>query len=179
MDNQRKKTENKQGKAPLGVFDAVIIVGLIACVIAAGFAFAFKHDNGETTSQKGEKEEFAVTFECDGISQNYAQLLKDGDMFYLPDNSDFGTLSGNVTITPAVMYVQRSDGTYVRTYAPENGDDTKVDVSGTLMVTGTRDSRGILRIGSNYDAAPGSSFVIYSSNVSVQVTVTAIEKVSK
>lgn len=178
MDSQQNKAE-KQKKAPLGVFDVFIIVGLIACVIAAGFAFVFKSDNGEAIVREDDKEEFAVTFECDSISKHHAQLLKDGDVYFLPDNSDFGTLSGNVTITPAVIYAERSDGVFVRTYAPDNGDDTRVDVSGTVMVKGSRDSGGLLKIGNSFDIVPGRSFVMHCSTVSVRVTITAVEKVSK
>ncbi len=179
MDGQQNKTGRKSAKAPFGVFDVFIIIALISCVVAAGFAFVFKRDNGEALVRENDKEEFAVTFECSEISQFHARLLKDGDMYYLPDNSDFGKLSGNVTITPAVVYTQRSDGTYIRTYAPENGDDTKVDVSGTVIVKGVRDPNGILKIGNNFDAVPGHAFTMHSSTVSVQVSITAVEKVSK
>lgn len=179
MDNQQKNTDNKQKRSRLGVFDALIIVALIACVIAAGFAFVFKRDNGELFVRENDKEEFAVTFECNDISQHHAQLLKDGEKFFLPDNSEFGTLSGNVTITPAVIYAERSDGVFVRTYAPENGDDTRVDVSGTVMVKGVRNSKGNIELEGGFDAVPGYSFIMYSSTVSARVTITAVEKVSK
>lgn len=179
MDNQQNKTPRRQKKALLGVFDVFIIIALVACVVAAGFAFVFKRNNGEALVAENEKEEFAITFECNNIAQFHARLLKDGDMYYLPDNSDFGKLSGNVTITPAVVYAQRSDGTFVRTYAPENGDDTKVDVSGTVIVKGVRDSNGILKIGNNFEAVPGHVFIMHSSTVAVQVNITAVEKVSK
>lgn len=179
MDNQQKKTDKKQKRPLLGVFDVLIITALVACVIAAGFAFVFKRNNGEVLVRENDKEEFAVTFECYNISQYHAQLLKDGDMLFQPDNSEFGTLSGNVTITPAVIYAEKSDGTVVRTYAPENGDDTRVDVSGTVMVKGARDAGGTLRLGSKFAAVPGYSFLMHSSTVSVMVTITSVTKVSK
>lgn len=179
MDSQQNKTEKKQKRAPIGVFDVFIIVALIVCIIAAGFAFVFKRDNGEVVIHENDKEEFAVTFECKSISKQHAQLLRDGDKYFLPDNEELGLISGNVTITPAVIYAQCDDGTYVRTFAPENGDDTLVDVAGTVIVRGARNSGGILEVGNAFGLIPGYSFIMHSSTVSVRITVDAVEKVSK
>ena len=172
MDEQKKKFR-------LSAFDAVLIVLLAACLVAAGFGYYFKHASADAALSEDAKEEYAVMFECYDVAQFHAQLLKEGEVYMLPDNSEFGTLSEKVTMTPALTYTQKSDGTYVRTYAPENGDQTRVDVSGVVRTKGARNSRGILLIGNAFEAIPGSSFIIHNSTVSIRVTITAVEKVSK
>ena len=171
--------EEQKKKFRLSAFDAVLIVLLAACLVAAGFGYYFKRTSADATVAEADKEEYAVMFECYDVAQFHAQLLKEGEVYMLPDNSEFGTLSEKVTTTPALTYTQRSDGTYVRTYAPENGDQTRVDVSGVVRTKGARNSRGFLLIGNAFEAIPGSSFIIHNSTVSIRVTITAVEKVSK
>ena len=171
--------EEKNKKFRLSVFDAVLIVFLAACIVAAGFGYYFKHTNGDGGVSEDQMEEYAVMFECYDVAQFHAQLLKEGEVYMLPDNSEFGTLSGKVTTTPALTYTQKSDGTYVRTYAPENGDQTRVDVSGVVRTKGARNSRGVLMIGNGFEAIPGSTFIIHNATASIRVTITAVEKVAK
>ena len=172
MNEQKKKTR-------FGVFDAIVIVFLAACVVAVGFGYYFKKTSGDLRVSEEDKEEYAIKFECYDVAQSHAQLLKDGETYYLPDNSEFGKLSGKVTITPALYYAEKDDGTFVRSYAPDNGDQTKVDVSGTVMTKGARNSRGVLIIGNDFEAIPGSSFIIHNSTVSIRVSITSVEKASK
>ena len=167
----------QQTKSRFGVFDAVIIVLLIACIVAGGFAFVFKRDNGEANVSEADKQEFVVSFKCYNVSQYHADLVKDGDLFYLPDNKEFGTVSGAPAQTPAESYVEKSDGTYVLSYAPSSDKDsvdrTKKDVSGTIVVQGVRDEStgGFLVAGDNFKIVPGKTFLMHNEKVSILVTI--------
>lgn len=167
----------QKAKARFGVFDAIIIVFLIACLIAGAFAFIFKRDKGENSVKEADRQEYAVSFKCYNVSQYHADLLKDGDKFYLPDNSDFGTINGAPAQTPAESYVEKADGSYVLSYAPSSDKDSvdkaKKDVSGTLVVEGVRDesTNGFLVCGNGFKIVPGKTFLMHNENVSIQVTI--------
>ena len=169
----------QKGKPHFSVFDAVLIVFLIACIAAVGFGYEFKKQEGVAEIDQETAEEYMISFESYNVEQYHAQLLKEGDMYYLSDNAEFGTLNGKLIMTPALVYAEKDDGTYIRSYAPENGDQTKLDLSGAVMTKGTRNSRGILVIGNGFEAVPGESFIIHNSTVSIRVTITSIDKVSK
>ena len=170
----------QQTKARFGVFDAIIIVFLVACLVAAGFAFVFKRDKGESAISEANRQEYLVSFKCYNVSQYHADLIKDGDEFFLVDNKEFGVVKGTPTQTPAESYVEKADGTYVLSYAPSSDKDsvdkTKKDVSGTIAVQGVRDEStdGFLVIGDNFRIAPGKTFLMHNETVSIQITVVDI-----
>ena len=164
-------------KARFGVFDAIIIVFIVACLVAAGFAFLFKRDKGESVISEANKQEYLVSFKCYNISQYHADLIKDGDEFFLYDNKELGTIKGTPTQTPAESYVEKSDGTFVLSYAPssekDSVDKTKKDISGTIAVQGVRDesTNGFLVVGDGFKIAPAKSFLVHTETVSIQITV--------
>ena len=48
------------------------------------------------------------------MRQSTMNMIEAGDTFFYTENSkDFGTLQDSLTMTPAVVYVQKDDGTYV------------------------------------------------------------------
>ena len=167
----------QQTKPRFGVFDAIMIVFLVACLVAAGFAFVFKREKGENVIDEKSKQECLVSFKCYNVSQYHADLIKDGDEFFLVDNSEFGTVKGTPTQTPAETYVEKTDGTFVLSYAPSSDKDsvdkTKKDVSGTIAVRGVRDEStdGFLVIGGGERIAPGKTFLMHNDTVSIHVTV--------
>lgn len=167
----------KNKSSRFGVFDAIIIVFLIACLIAAGFAFVFKRDKGESAISEDKRQEYIVSFKCYNVSQYHADLIKDGDVFYLSDNKEFGTVKGTPAQTPAESFVEKEDGTFVLSYAPSSEkagvDKTKKDISGTFAVQGLRDEStgGFLLTADNFKVAPGRSFWIHNDTVSLQVVV--------
>ena len=78
---------------------------------------------------------------------------------------------------PAETYVEKTDGTFVLSYAPSSDKDsvdkTKKDVSGTIAVQGVRDEStdGFLVIGGGERIAPGKTFLMHNDTVSIHVTV--------
>ena len=171
-----KNTEKKSGASVLDIF---IILALLMCVTAAVFAFVFKQNTAEKNVTEAQLEDYVLSFRVDSMRQSTMNMIEAGDTFYTENSKDFGTLQDSLTMTPAVVYVQKDDGTYVKTYSPKNGDYTKWDVSGTFTVKGIRNSNGIFLLNGNVELAPNKSYTVINDTVSMSLLVTAIEKVSK
>lgn len=171
-----KNTEKKSGASVLDIF---IILALLMCVTATVFAFVFKQNTAEKNVTEAQLEDYVLSFRVDSMRQSTMNMIEAGDTFYTENSKDFGTLQDSLTMTPAVVYVQKDDGTYVKTYSPENGDYTKWDVSGTFTVKGIRNSNGIFLLNGNVELAPNKSYTVINDTVSMSLLVTAIEKVSK
>ena len=170
---------NENKKSGIGVLDAVIIIVLAICVVAAGFAFVFKRSAAEDIVPEEEYEEYLISFESLGVRRSTAQMIKDGDSFMTGDNDDLGTLTGALTVTPSVVYITDENGICVKTYAPDNGDYTKMDISGTLTVKGIRNDRGVFLLNGTVPLAPNKQLFIHTDTVSLNANVTDIGKVSK
>lgn len=173
-----KNSTNAEKKKGLGALDVIIILALCACVVAAGFAFVFERTTAEVAVTENDFEEYIISFEIYSMRQSSAQMLNPGDVFYTSDSDDFGVMNDNITITPAVVYVQDDEGNFIKTYAPENGDYTKVDVSGAFTVKGVRDSQGFFLLNGETRLMPNKSLIIRTDMVETNITITDIEKVS-
>lgn len=172
-----KNSTNAEKKTGIGALDVVIILALCACVIGAGLAFVFSRATAETVVKEQDFEEYVISFEAYGIRQSTAQMINSGEMYYY-DSDDFGVLNDNITLTPAVVYVENDDGVCVKSYAPENGDYTKVDISGSFTVKGIRNSKGFFLLNGETKLVPNKSFIVQNDTVSFGISVTDIEKVS-
>lgn len=168
----------QQTKKKPGVLDVIIIVSLCVCIAAAVSAFVFSRDARDNIAEKDDFEEYVLSFEIYGMRKSTAQLLSDGDVFFRENGEVFGTVSGQIAMTPAAVYAEKDDGTLVKTYAPENGDFTLMDVSGTMIVRGAADENGILLVNGDLEIAPAKTLTVHSGKVSAQITVTGIEKVA-
>ena len=176
----------QQKKVRFGVFDAIIIVFLVACIIAAGFAFIFKRDNGEQGGVEATKQEYIVSFKCYNFPKYMADRLNEGDEFFMNDNKTFGTLRATPNQTPAQYYVTKEDGAYYITSAPDeqtqnqNVDKTKKDVSGEFIVEGVRDqsTKEFLVIDDNVKVIPGGNYTIYNENIAISIMVTDVQPLS-
>ena len=170
-------TEKK--KTGLGVLDAVIIIALCACIAAAVFAFMYKENTVEELAGEEEFEEYVVSFESYAIRRSTAQMLAEGDTFIFGNDEEFGSLTGALTIVPATVYTHDESGACIKTYAPENGDETKMDVTGTLPVTGTKNDRGVFVLNGTTELAPNKTLTVHTDTVALSISVTDIGKVAK
>ena len=101
-----------------------------------------------------------------------------GETFYIDSTGQYlGEITGNATVTPAVYMFEDVNGKYVQAYAPENGDATRVDVMGTLIVDGYMSENGFLLNGTT-SLAPGKEITIRSNFIQLKITVTEIVKMS-
>lgn len=168
-----------ESKKRINALDIFIIASLILCIAAACCAFLFNRQNAEETVEENQLEEYVISFKVQQMRKSSAEMITSGKTFYTSESKDFGVLQDDLKITPAVVYIVSEEGESIKTYAPENGDYTKVDVSGTFIVKGGRDSRGIFLLNGSTALAPNSQLSVIDDTVSFPLTVTGIEKVSK
>lgn len=173
-----KNSTNTEKKKGVGVLDVIIILALCACVVAGGFAFIFERETSETVAKEKDLEEYVISFRVNSMRQSSSQMFDVGDTYYCPDSNEFGVLNENLTITPAVVYVENDSGECIKTYAPENGDRTRVDVSGSFRVKGTRNSLGFFLLNGTQELVPNDSIIVRTDNLAVNICITDIEKVS-
>lgn len=173
-----KNSTNAEKKKGLGALDVIILLALVACVVAAGFAFVFSKATADADVEEKDFEEYVISFESYGMRQSAAQMLNPGETFYYTDASDFGVMNDNLTVTPAVVYVEDENGVCVKSYAPENGDYTKVDVSGSFTVKGVRNAKGFFLLNGTTKLMPNKSVTIRNDTIAFGITITDIQKVS-
>ncbi len=162
----------------LTAIDIFIILAVVAAIVAAGLRI-WADQNTEPTVVERTDDEYIISFVSYGMRSSTAKLLSMGDMFYLSSGVDeFGELQSEVSITPAEVYMELENGEYIKTYAEENGDNTKVDVSGEFRVKGCRNLDGLMYINGTFYIAPNMGVTVFNNFMSLSFTVTGIEKVS-
>ena len=168
---------SEKTKRRLTAIDVFIIFAVFAIVVAAGLRL---YDNyrlsSDTVPEDTMHEEYTVSFECKGMKESTANLLSEGEVFYLTGGkTEFGILE-KISMTPATVRFELSDGTLMTDVPTEkNGNNTKTDVTGTFKVSGYRDDYNILNIGNSY-LATNMPITVFSHNTSLTFVVTGIEK---
>ncbi len=167
-------------KMKLNAMDYFIIIALILCVFGAAVRFGINAAGGlpGTLGSTIVMEEYIVSFKISDIRNTSTSYLNNGESFHLRTTKQlFGTIEGNVSVTPALFYIEDVNGNYIQTYAPENGDATRVDVTGTIRVSGYMSESGFLLNG-NTPLVANQTVDLLSKNLSVIITVTDIAKAS-
>ncbi len=167
----------KTKKLKCNALDYCIIIALVLCLVGAGVRIVLGQNGGNLSSQVA-MEEYVLSFKIVNIRNTSSEYLTKGELFYLKSTQQyFGEIADAVSVTPALFYVENVDGQYVPAYAPENGDATRIDVSGTMRVSGYMGSHGFL-LGGTTSLAPNKSVQLISKNLSVTIEITDIEKAS-
>lgn len=168
-----KHPTEKSGKG-IGALDVFIVLALVLCVAGAALRIYMKRSDVRDEPQL---EDYLISFEVKDIRTTSSELFSDGEVFYIKDTGEaFGKISGNVSITPAELYVTDSEGNYILTYSPDNGDSSRIDVSGTMLVSGYCDENGVFLLGGSTILTPNRTFDLRSKSLTVTMTVTAISK---
>lgn len=163
-------------KKKLNAIDWFIIAVLLLCIAGAAFRVFIGSDNSLSGAVTMEKH--VVFFKVENIRNSSTEYLAPGAVFYIDSTGQYlGEISGNVTVTPAVYMFEDVNGKYVQAYAPENGDATRVDATGTLIVDGYMSDNGFLLNGAT-SLAPGKEITIRSNFIQIKITVTEIVKAS-
>lgn len=163
-------------KKKLNAIDWFIIAVLLLCIAGAAFRVFIGSDNSLSGAVTMEKH--VVFFKVENIRNSSTEYLAPGAVFYIDSTGQYlGEISGNVTVTPAVYMFEDVNGKYVQAYAPENGDSTRVDATGTLIVDGYMSDNGFLLNGAT-SLAPGKEITIRSNFIQIKITVTEIVKAS-
>ncbi|MBR4880941.1 MAG: hypothetical protein IKU19_03345 [Clostridia bacterium] len=172
---------NEKRKRRLTAIDFFIIFAALAVLVAAGLRF---YENKTSDLGAGPEdvvlEEYIVSFESKGMKESTANLLEKGELFYLTGGqTEFGVIEEISSITPAKIRVELTNGELkTDVYAEKNGNNTKVDVTGTFRVSGYRDDDNLMLVGGEFYIAPNLPVTVFSNNISLPFTVTGVEKVN-
>lgn len=170
-NSAQKKTKK------LNAVDIFIIVAIVCC-LAGGALRVIVGSDGGSIAAPVTMEDYIVSFKISNIRNSSTEYLGTDEEFYIDSTKQyFGKITDSVSVTPAMFYVEDTEGNYVRTYAPENGDATRVDVSGTLLVSGYMSDNGFL-LGGTTAVAIGKTFALRSGYIYVTITVTDLVKAS-
>lgn len=173
MAKNREKAGGKRRFSPLDLF---IIVLSVLC--AGGmFIRLYLGDVNIADGDSYDKGEYAVSFLAAGVDTIYSEHFGAGTVFYLEDGSEFGTMTAGVAITPAQLTVDDGEGGLVQIYAAGNGDDSIVDIRGTVTASGTYSPEKGFYIGGKHYVAANKTLTIHSTDADIQVLVTDIIKV--
>ena len=166
-------------KRRLTAIDYFIIFAVIATLVAAGLRI-YEDSKADDDSIVLANEEYIITYQSRGMEESAAKLLEKGEMFYMTGGeTDFGVLEDNPTITPSRVRVELENGELkTDVYAEKNGNNTKVDVTGTFRVKGCRNEDNLFYVEGILYVAPNMPVTVYSNEMEFSFTVTGIEKVS-
>ncbi len=171
---------NQKQKRKLNAVDYFFIIAIILCIAGAALRVTIDKAGGTLGALTSPivQEDYVVSFKISNIRNTSTSYLLPGDVFYLDSSKQhFGTLEGNVSVMPALFYVEDINGNYIQTYAPENGDATRVDVTGTMRVSGYMSDSGFLLNGTTPLTA-NSALALRNKNLYVSITITDISKAS-
>ena len=164
-------------KRKLGALDVFIIV--IAVALVAGIGIRFFLTRNSNVGEKVELEEYIVTFKVMDIRDSSAQnYFTPGINFYVDqDDSFFGTLQEGLTVTDAKKYYYLDSGEVVSALNNATGDLYRVDVEGSLKVTGVIDQYGKFLLNGNTYIAENREVKVYNKYLSVVLLITSVSKV--
>jgi len=161
----------------LNAVDWFLILALVLCLATAGARMLLGPDS--TSLQKSAQEEnYVVSFKISNIRNSSTRYLTEGETFYMLNPAQvFGTVLGNISVTPALYYMVDAEGSYVPVYAPENGDATRIDVTGTMLVSGITTESGFLA-GGTTPLTINKNVTLRSPYLYVTITITDIARAS-
>ncbi|MBE6562700.1 MAG: DUF4330 family protein [Ruminococcaceae bacterium] len=171
---KNKENAKKGGRvSALDVFIAVLVLMCIAGVIVR----VYVGSDGILPVISPELSEYAVSFEVKQAKASVSGYLSAGESLWTEDGTLFGTVSDNITVTPAQIFVEDSDGKYVSVYSSADiGDNSLVDIKGAASVQGYTADYGFLVNGKTY-IAPNFEIELHTEKATVTVIVTGISKV--
>ena len=165
--------KNKRGRVRLGVLDVFIIAAILVCGISVGLRWYFTKDSVLTNPTQ--LQPYTVNFVIKDIRATSVKYLYEGAAFYIIDNGDYLGAVVSVEDTPAMKEYLTSDGQVI--YVPNNTEDervNRVDISGSLAVSGIRGSDGYFYLNGNRYLAPNEELEIKSKELSVTVVIESI-----
>ncbi len=170
-----KNTARERRK--LNAVDYFILIAAILCIAGAVLRIAVGNAGGSLSSPIT-SEDYVVSFKIENIRNTSTEYLTEGEVFYIESTKQYmGKITGNVTVTPALFYIEDANGNYVQTYAPDNGDASRRDVIGTMLVSGYMGESGFL-LGGSTPLAANKELTVRSKNLSIKIIITDIVKAS-
>jgi len=168
------QAENAAKKRRFGALEWCMIV--VSVVIIFGVALRMNVLRLFTPKEEPVLTEYLVSFRVENIRSTSGDLFENGTTFYLDGTGDvFGTVSGSVATTPAEIYMENEEGEYVLVYYSDDGDDSRVDVSGTFLVKASvSEDKGLYMLNGQHYIAPNVTLKLYSGELTVSILVTDI-----
>ncbi len=171
-----KKEEGAKKGGRISALDVFIAVLVLMC-IAGVIVRVYVGSEGVLPVLDPEISEYAVSFEIKQVKASVSGYLSAGESLWTSDGTLFGTVGDNVTVTPAQIFVEDSDGKYISVYSSADmGDNSLIDIKGSFSVQGHTADYGFLVNGKTY-IAPNYEIELHTEKATVTVTVTGISKV--
>ena len=171
------ENSNMKKKKKLNAIDYFIIVAVVLCLAGAAFRIVLGSD-GLSLNSPVVMEDYVVSFKIENIRNSSTAYLQPEQQFYIDTTGQyFGKITESISVTPARFTIEDQSGNAVHVFAPENGDATRVDVTGTMTVSGYMSDNGFLLDGTTA-LAVNKSLAIRSSYLYVTITITDIVKAS-
>ena len=165
--------KDKTKKKRIGALDVFAAAALLLCIAALVVRLASGRD-GVMPERAPESGEDAVSFEIS--KRRSGAELTSGEVFYTADDSVFGTLTDQISVTPAEIWKENADGALVLTYSSAEGDGGLVDVRGTLTVEGYPVDYGFLADGKTF-ISPNYTLTLHTDKMTADVRITDIAKI--
>lgn len=165
--NGNNSKKHASPKKPFNAVDVAVVLLIIICAVS----IFFRYDMENKISQ-GEDEVYVVEFVCEKVRYTTADYLNVGDTLYFADStSTIGTVQGTIVNRPSFEEVV-VNGRNVTVYYPQ---DTMIDITGTLNVTGTMTENGFLVDGHTY-IAPNSTVKVSSKYADFELKILSLKK---
>ena len=155
--------ENK--KYRFSIFDVIIIVAVVACIVGIVIRFQFTSSNDFSSKVTVE---FIVPGVMKSTSDQMAAKLKEGTKLYLSSNDKEIGYIVSVAAEKSKVYATGADGKLERVEHPEN-----YDVKGVCVLYGSDGDSGFL-IGGNTLATISEVIYVYSADVEFSITLTDV-----
>ena len=159
----------------LGAIGWCLILAAALCL--AGAAWRLNIMSYFIPKAEPELSDYRVSFRVADISATSADFFADGTLFSIVGSGDaFGTVSGNVAVTPAEHLVELPDGTSTLVYDSGEGDSARIDLSGTFLVKAcVSEDKGLVMLNGKTYLAPNCTFTVYSDVYEVTLLITAVQ----
>ncbi|MBQ8552451.1 MAG: DUF4330 family protein [Clostridia bacterium] len=173
-----ENTVKKVRRFKPNIIDLLIVV----VVLGAIAGIALRMGVVEKVVANSSIEPARISFLVQDINSDSYNYFNVGDEFYSDTHKCyFGRLEEKPYDLPAEAFIAGADGSLLKAYSPTDPDDpsksSRIDVRGKVISSGVFSSEGFLLGGTTY-IAPGSKITVKSSNITVSITVTDIEKVN-
>ena len=163
-------------KKKISSLDVFLFILLIMCIAGVAVRLAVG-ENGILPAAAPDQTEFAVSFELRQAKTSLSGFFSSGEVFYDEGSDVFGTVDGQVSVTPAQLFTEDEDGKYVISYSgAENGDNSLVDIRGTMTVKGYKTDYGFLVNGETY-IAPNFVISLHSDKTTSDVRIMDITEI--
>lgn len=156
--------------ASFNVIDMAIILLIILC----GVGIFFRYDMENKISQ-GEGDEYVVEFVCEKVRYTTADYISVGDTICFTEGGiPMGVVQGDIVSRPSHMEVV-NHGKNITVYYPQ---DTMIDITGSIKVSGNMTENGFLVDGSTY-IAPNSVIKVSNKYADFEIRILSVEKNEK